>query len=106
MTPRVIILPAADRDLDEQAEYYLGRNSPETAARWYDQTAATFEFLAKQSGIGTVRKTRKRELAGVRVWPVDGFERHIVFYRPIEGGIEVLRVIHGARDIDRVLGSD
>lgn len=33
MIPRILILPAADRDLDEQAVYWLMR-SPEIAARW------------------------------------------------------------------------
>ncbi|MBV8128032.1 MAG: type II toxin-antitoxin system RelE/ParE family toxin [Planctomycetaceae bacterium] len=27
----------------------------------------------------------------------------MLFYRPIEGGIEIIRVLHGARDIDAVL---
>jgi toxin ParE1/3/4 len=105
MTPRVVIFPAAERDLDEQAEYYLGRHTPETAAHWYDQTATTFQFLAQQPEIGTTWETKKRALAGVRMWPVDGFERHFVFYRPIEGGIEVIRILHGARDLDRLLGA-
>lgn len=26
-----------------------------------------------------------------------------MFYRPLEGGIEVLRVVHGARDLPRVV---
>jgi len=28
---------------------------------------------------------------------------YLVFYLPIENGIDVIRVIHGARDIDREL---
>jgi hypothetical protein len=28
---------------------------------------------------------------------VKNFERYLVFYRPIQDGIEVVRVIHGAR---------
>jgi hypothetical protein len=28
-----------------------------------------------------------------------------VFYRPIEGGIEILRVLHGARDIQALLAA-
>jgi plasmid stabilization system protein ParE len=33
-------------------------------------------------------------------------KRHVIFYRPMAEGIEVLRVLHGARDIDRILGGD
>lgn len=51
-----------------------------------------------------MRESRKPELVGIRTWAVDGFPNHVAFYRTIEGGIEVIRVLHGARDIDRILG--
>jgi toxin ParE1/3/4 len=100
------IHPAAVRDLDEQAAYYTGRGSPGTANRWLDRAAATFEFVAKQPGIGAAWQSRKRELAAVRMWLIEGFERHLVFYRPIADGIEVLRVVHGASDLGPILGDD
>lgn len=28
------------------------------------------------------------------------FDRHVIFYRALKNGIEVLRVLHGARDIE------
>jgi toxin ParE1/3/4 len=28
--------------------------------------------------------------------------RYIIFYWPVEGGIEVVRVLHGSRDVDRL----
>jgi plasmid stabilization system protein ParE len=31
------------------------------------------------------------------------FRKYLVFYRPIPGGIEVLRVLHGSRDIAAIL---
>ncbi len=37
------------------------------------------------------------------MWPIRGFENYLVFYRPIEEGIEVTRVLHGARDIRGIL---
>lgn len=30
--------------------------------------------------------------------------RYLLFYRAIEGGIEVVRVLHGMRDIERIFG--
>jgi toxin ParE1/3/4 len=42
----------------------------------------------------------------LRIWRIDGFPNHLIFYRPIEGGIEIVRVLHGARDIDAVLESE
>ena len=45
-------------------------------------------------------------LAGLRVWRIEGFPKYLIFYRLVTGGIEIVRVLHGARDIDRVLESD
>ncbi len=37
-----------------------------------------------------------------RVW-VTGFEKILILYRSIEDGIEVLRVVHGSRNVKRLL---
>jgi toxin ParE1/3/4 len=42
-------------------------------------------------------------LRGLRWWRVKGFKRYIIFYRPSLQGIEVLRVLHAARDIEGIL---
>ena len=34
------------------------------------------------------------------------FRKYLVFYVPIPGGIEVFRVLHGARDIDGILDAE
>jgi toxin ParE1/3/4 len=44
--------------------------------------------------------------ADLRSFPVSRFRAYQVFYRPIRGGIEVLRVLHGARDIHGILAED
>jgi toxin ParE1/3/4 len=87
------VLPAADRDLDDQAAFYDAANT-------------TFEALARMPGMGERRESRQPRLAGMRVGRVEGFENHLIYYRPVEGGIEIVRVLHGARDIDRALESD
>jgi toxin ParE1/3/4 len=35
----------------------------------------------------------------MRVWRVEGFERYLIFYRPVATGVEVVRVLHAASDI-------
>lgn len=42
-------------------------------------------------------------LKRVRRWPVKGFDNWLIFYRPKRDGVEILRVIHGARDIENLL---
>ena len=36
------------------------------------------------------------------MWPVRGFEKHVIFYRPVATGIDVVRVLHAARDIEAI----
>jgi toxin ParE1/3/4 len=53
--------------------------------------------------MGSPREFRNPHLAGIRQWRIPGFEKYLIFYRPLEDGIEILRVLHGARDIRRIL---
>ena len=39
----------------------------------------------------------------LRTWTIRRFRKHLVFYIPTEVGIEVVRVLHGARNIQRIL---
>lgn len=103
--PRFAITPAADRDLEEQAAY-IGRDSLEAAVRFTDAAKAALMRLAEMPRMGSVRETRNPNLKGLRTWRIPGFERHLVFYRITDEGIEVVRVLHGARDIPRILEED
>jgi len=41
-------------------------------------------------------------LANMRCWSIRCFKNYVIFYRPISEGIEVIRVLHGGRDIERL----
>lgn len=106
MTPRFSVLPAADRDLDDQAAYLAQEASLEVALRYYDAAAETFTFLARNPGVGALRESKDPAFVGIRVWRVNGFDKHLVFYRAVEDGIEIVRVLHGHRDLDSILGPE
>lgn len=103
MTPRYSLLQAADQDLDDQADYLVQEASLDIALRFYDAARTTFEHLARMPTLGERRVSANPRLSGMRIWRIEGFENHLVFYRPVEDGIEIIRILHGARDIDRVL---
>jgi toxin ParE1/3/4 len=105
MTARFNILPAADRDLDNQADYLARESGIEAAYRFYDAAYLTFERMADMPGLGELRQSTNPRLTGLRVQRLDGFPSHLAFYRPFDGGIDIIRVLHGARDIDRILES-
>ena len=103
MTSHYRVLPAADRDLDELAAYLETEASLETALRFYDAASSTFARIAGMPSIGERWSSSHPRLAALRVWRIEGFENHIVFYRPVDDGIDIVRVLHGSRDIDRAL---
>ncbi|WP_435011103.1 type II toxin-antitoxin system RelE/ParE family toxin [Tundrisphaera lichenicola] len=102
MTLRYRVSPTADTDLDHLAAYLAREASLETALRFYDAAATTFEAIAQAPGVGERWPSSHPRLANLRVRSIEGFENHLVYYRPTEDGIEIIRVMHGARDLDNI----
>jgi toxin ParE1/3/4 len=96
------ILPAADTDLDEAA-LYIARDSEEQALRLYDSADATFRLIREHPERWPVYELDHPRLQGLRRCSIVRFRNHLVFYR-LEGNVvEVIRVLHGARDIMSIL---
>jgi toxin ParE1/3/4 len=94
---RILRTPQAVDDLFEIWEYIARRNAPAADAliRRLDDT---FRTLASNPGIG---QTQDRFRPGLRCFPVG---RYLIFYLTIDDGIEVVRVLHGARDLPALFG--
>jgi toxin ParE1/3/4 len=45
---------------------------------------------------------KREELTGMRRWPVKGFEKILLFYFPLPDGLDLVRVVHGSRDLTRL----
>jgi len=97
---KIIVRPEAVRDLDAQAEYIAEHSDLDTALRFYLAAEETFALIATQPKMGRLRNFGNPLLQGVRMCLVKGFDRYLIFYRPLKNGIEVLRIVHGARDIE------
>jgi len=76
----------------------------EIALRFLAAVDSTIALIARQPYIGVRSVYLRDPLMETRFQPVNGFQKHLIFYRTIEHGIEVLRVIHGAKDLQVVLG--
>src|SRR6266446_648948 len=98
----VLRRPQAEQDLEDLA-LYLGQNSPAAATRFLDAAERTFGLLAVMSGLGAPYPLTNPNLQGLRHHSVQGFRNHLIFYLPISDGIEVIRVLHGTRDISSIL---
>ena len=90
--PAVSRTSQAEIDLTEIA-LHIAEQNPEAADCWLDLINEKCQALARMPEMG-----RKRfDLAhGLRSLAVNNY---VIFYRPISGGIQVIRVLHGARDI-------
>jgi toxin ParE1/3/4 len=89
------VSPDAQRDLDSIYDY-IARESISAANEILDALRERFRLLASQPLLGQFRA----ELApNVRSFSVGNY---VIFYRPVRVGIEVTRVIHSARDIDKL----
>jgi toxin ParE1/3/4 len=103
---RVIRHRLADGDLVAIFRYYLREAGLRVADRFFAEAEATFARLAGLPGMGTRYEHDHPALADLCCFPVSRFRNCLVFYRPVADGIEVLRVLHGARDIDNILAEE
>jgi toxin ParE1/3/4 len=106
MSGRVDKLRPARQDLVDVFHHYAQRGEIGAAQRFLKDAETTFERLASMPGLGVLYEPDDPAFADLRVSPLGRFKSHLVFYRPIPGGIEVLRVLHGARDIRGILAED
>jgi toxin ParE1/3/4 len=99
--PRLTIAPEARQDLQEIRDRIL-KESPKAARRVIMRLRQIARLLAGAPSLGRDRPELGTEL---RSFVAD---RYLLFYRPLKGeeGIELVRVLHGARDIDAIFTED
>ena len=93
------------RDLIEIADY-IAKGSMNASDRFLQATEQAFKQLADMPGIGAIREYNNPTFIGMRMWPVPGFERYLIFYRATAERLDVLRVLHGARDLHAIFAPD
>jgi toxin ParE1/3/4 len=94
---------AAKRDLIAQWVWYADNASIDVADRFLEAAEHTVTLLSTQPESGSMFFADKAELQGMRRFPVsDGFEKILLFYFPLEDGVDLVRVVHGSRDLGRL----
>jgi len=97
MRKKLLFLLAAENDARE-IESYIADDNPTAAQRFRAAFEETAELVLRMPHLGSMRVSDKPVLKDIRVVPIKDFERYFIFYRPLVKGIEVVRVLHGARD--------
>jgi toxin ParE1/3/4 len=97
--PVIIKRPRAQSDLAEIWDY-IADDSEAQADAFVETIDQKFKALAVRPTMGRLRDKIEKAL---RSFPVG---RYVIFYRPIPEGVEIIRVLHGARDIDAIFDPD
>jgi toxin ParE1/3/4 len=100
---RLVLSDLALADILDQADWYVTRSGEALAKRWEKAVTAAVLRVVSRPGTGTSCRFKSLELRGVKRTTISGFPKHMLFYRFNEGEIFILRVVHGARDLERLL---
>lgn len=102
MSKRLILRPQVYLDLDEIAAY-IQKDNHQSAIRFLEQAESTFDSLVDMPGLGSPYALRKTTYQDLRSFPVRDFKNYLIFYQRTSEGIEILRVLHGARNVPSIL---
>ena len=91
--PQVLRRPEAESDLEEMW-LHIAQDSPNAADRFIDLIEAGCLSLAQNPHMGRLRPDLR---PGLRSFPV---RNYLIFYMPMEDGIEIARVLSGFRDVE------
>jgi toxin ParE1/3/4 len=102
LSKAVRIRPRADADIDE-CFAYLAQNNAGAALRFLDAVRDACALLADRPGMGSCRYTHVSALNGLHMWPMEHFPNYLLFYLEHPDHIEVVRLLHAARDLAPLL---
>lgn len=95
---QIIRSPEARDDLAEIWLYIAIAQDNQAAA---DQVLESInQKLILLSDSPLLGRERQDLAVGLRSFPAGSY---VIFYRPIDGGIDVVRVLHGARNVEELL---
>lgn len=94
--PRIVRRPQADADLFDIGAY-IALNDLNAAIRQTYRIEAACARLAELPRLG---RARDELSAGLRSFTVGSYA---VLYFPLEDGVELVRIVHGARNFEAIL---
>ena len=97
---RAKLSPRAERDLDGVCDH-IAADNPDAGRKFRQTILDTADFLALNSAAGQrILKAQPRH-ATIRWFVVPKCQNYLIFYRPFENTIVVIRILHAARDWTR-----
>jgi toxin ParE1/3/4 len=102
MTFKILVTPLAAIDIDDIV-LYLTSSNPDIALCFFDDVRSTFADLARNPNIGVNYASSNSALQNLRRWPVKNFDKYLIFYKNVDDQVEIIRVLHGKRDLEFAL---
>jgi toxin ParE1/3/4 len=99
-TARLTLSEAAAADIVEQADWYQQQSGTQLAKRWEKAVTAALLHIMNSPRAGALSSFQHAELKNVRRVLIPGFPKHLIFYQLRKSEILILRIIHGARDLE------
>ena len=85
--------PKAKHDLQD-IWWFIAQDNPNNADKFIDRIYETLLVLADHPKMGVKRDEIE---TGIRSHVIGNYS---IFYHPLEAGVEIIRILHSARDID------
>ena len=92
--------PDAIEDIDS-IRCFIAEGNPEAADRVEREILLACDHLARGHFEGHVRRDLTK--LPVRFWTIPKYSNYIVVYRPGTVPLEIVRVLHGKRDLNRII---
>jgi toxin ParE1/3/4 len=99
---RLVLSDASVADILEQGDWYVDQSGETLAKRWEKAVTKAVLSVVSRPTSGAPCTFQSPELHGVRRVAISGFPKHLLFYRFDGEAIFILRVVHGARDLERL----
>ncbi|MEO6393252.1 MAG: type II toxin-antitoxin system RelE/ParE family toxin [Pyrinomonadaceae bacterium] len=99
MTFRILKRPQAERDIEE-CFVYIGDDNVEIALLFILAVEQSLDELSRFPSLGKTCEFQNEQLQTMRGWHVKGYEDYLLFYLVNADSIELVRLLHSARDID------
>jgi plasmid stabilization system protein ParE len=94
------LTPDAVSDLFEIWNF-ISKDNPEAANRVEEAIFRDCEFVADNPLSGRLRKDLTP--ASVRFWVVNPYSKYLIVYDPEKKPLQIIRILHGARDLPAIL---
>lgn len=104
---KVLYRQTASDDIVRQFRYYLlAAEAPEIALRFREAVRRTIQLLGQNPHVGPRYSSNNPRLQNLRSWPVAGFEAIRIYYAVEPDALHIIRILHGKRDVSRILGNE